>query len=148
MAQDFRDKPFGGGGELLAAPAAPASPPPQPPAIPAPPWAGEPALGPPPAASPPGNPVAEMLITDNGFDPAPPPGPAEQTKPLVPVELPPVDWRAEEAQRRAAEAQAEVEPELPLKYPAQKAKRAKTPRLDSARAVQAQLRALAKKAAP
>jgi hypothetical protein len=69
--------------------------------------------------------------------PAPVPGPpARPVTPLVPLDIPPADWRAEEehaAREAAAAAQAELEPEQPS-YPAKPQKRkTSTPRLDEVR---------------
>ena len=105
LEREFEDLPlWGTQGEFVAATPPEPSPAPTPQLELAPPdWSGELLVAPPPAEEPPA-PVAlgrmaldELKANDAGWDPPPPPGPAETTVPLLPVEFPQPDWRGEDA---------------------------------------------------
>jgi hypothetical protein len=127
-AAEFADMPFGGhAGEWVSGgQAAPASAPPHPLVIEPPPWATQ-ETGPivplaAPASASAAQPTAleVMRAEDGDSEWAPPPGPPIVLEPLLPVAIPPADWRAEQEERArvaAREAQDALEPE-DLPYPA------------------------------
>jgi hypothetical protein len=82
--------------------------------------------------------LIEMMLADSGGEPEPPrifTDPAPPIEPLLPVAIPPPDWRAEESERAARDAgELELEPANSLqRLPAPKRKASKTPNLDELR---------------
>jgi hypothetical protein len=137
-AAEFADLPFGGhAGEWLSGGQTAPAPPPQPLVIEPPPWAGE-ETGPivplaAPASASAAQPTAlEVMRADDGDGEwAPPPGLPLVLEPLLPVAIPPVDWRAEQEERArvaARDAQDALEGEdLPDPAPRGAQKRPRWP---------------------
>jgi hypothetical protein len=65
----------------------------------------------------------ERGIDPLAAEPEPPPGPPIPPEPLIPVAIPPPDWRREEEERERKQA----------RYPAPKQTKSKTPNLDRAK---------------
>lgn len=91
--------------------------------------------------------LVEMLTEDqaNGIDPfddpTPPlvPGPPVHVPPLIPLAIPPADWRAEERAALARENAGQPDPEPPppeslTRYPAKPRQKSATPNLDRVKA--------------
>jgi hypothetical protein len=101
---EFQDLPLGGfAGEVIVASATPAPQLPPKPAIPPPPWAGREAellaSLPDEADEPELTALEAMKLNDDGYEPEPWQPPPPPTQPLLPLEIPPADWRAEEVAR-------------------------------------------------
>lgn len=124
MASEFADKPFGSYGEMLPSPPAEPPPPaPEPFVIPPPPWQEQlergdfdPALLAPPEA--PADQVdalsAMKAASGDGYDPPAWRPIVPPTPPLLPVKIPPPDWREEELERARRERENQHNPE-PIK---------------------------------
>jgi hypothetical protein len=114
-AAEFADLPFGGhAGEWLSGGQAAPAPPPQPLVIEPPPWAGaetRPIVPLAAVSASAAQPTAlEVMRAEDGDSEWAPPLVLD---PLMPVAIPPCDWRLEEAEReriRAAETQERLEP--------------------------------------